>query len=216
MTGAAPPIVLASGSPRRRELLERLGLGFVVEPPRREEDPPSPGEDPNAYAVRISAAKAAEVAARRPDALVLAADTIVVLDGDVLGKPGDAAAARAMLARLSGREHAVHTGVTVIAPGGARATGTEVTRVRFRTLEPAEIDAYVATGEPLDKAGAYGIQAFGATLVEGVRGCYFNVMGLPVVRLLALLEEVGWAYRVPGPLRGTGPAAAPPRSVPST
>ncbi|MGH7573309.1 MAG: Maf family protein, partial [Gemmatimonadota bacterium] len=140
MTGAAPPIVLASGSPRRRELLERLGLRFVVEPPRGEEDPPVPGEDPNVYTERISAAKAAGVAARRPDALVLAADTIVVLDGDVLGKPGDAAAARAMLARLSGREHAVHTGVTVIAPGGARATGTEVTRVRFRTLEPAEID----------------------------------------------------------------------------
>ena len=215
MTGTAPPIVLASGSPRRRELLARLGLRFEVDPPHREEDSPPPGEDPDDYAGRVSAAKANEVAARRPDAIVLAADTVVVLDGDVLGKPGDAAEARAMLARLSGREHAVHTWVTVLAPVGARATGTEVTRVRFRTLQSEEIDAYVATGEPFDKAGAYGIQAFGATLVEGVRGCYFNVMGLPVVRLLALLEEVGWAYRVPGWLRAVDPAAAPPQFVPS-
>ena len=214
MTGATPPIVLASASPRRRDLLARLGLRFEVDPPRQEEDLPSPGEDPDAYAGRISAAKAAEVAERRPDALVLAADTVVVLDGEVLGKPADAAEARAMLARLSGFEHAVYTGVTVLAPGGSRATGTELTRVRFRTLQREEIDAYVATGEPLDKAGAYGIQEYGATFVEGVSGCYFNVMGLPVVRLLALLDEVGWAYRVPGRLRAVDPAAAPPRSVP--
>jgi septum formation protein len=207
--------VLASGSPRRRELLARLGLRFEVDPPRREEDLPSPGEDPDVYAGRISAAKATAVAERRPGALVLAADTVVVLEGDVLGKPADVAEAWAMLARLSGREHAVRTGVTVIAPGGSRATGTELTWVRFRALQRDEIDAYVATGEPLDKAGAYGIQEYGATLVEGVRGCYFNVMGLPVVRLLALLREVGWAYRVPGRLRAVDPAAAPPRSVPS-
>ncbi|HET6341475.1 MAG TPA: nucleoside triphosphate pyrophosphatase [Gemmatimonadota bacterium] len=216
MSGAsAPPIVLASGSPRRRELLARLGLRFEVDPPRRAEDAWSAGEDPDVYAGRIAAAKAAEVAERRPDALVVAGDTIVVLDGDVLGKPGDAVSARAMLARLSGREHAVHTALTVIAPGGVRATGTEITRVRFRTLGAEEIDAYVATGEPLDKAGAYGIQAFGAILVEGVRGCYFNVMGLPLVRLLTLLDEVGWAYRLPGRFRAVGPAAAPPRSLPS-
>ena len=212
---SAPAIVLASGSPRRRELLARLGLRFEVDPARLEEDAWSSGEAPDAYAGRISAAKAAEVAERRPDALVVAGDTIVVLDGDVLGKPGDAVSARAMLARLSGREHAVHTAVTVIAPAGAPATGTEVTQVRFRALESEEIDAYVATGEPLDKAGAYGIQAFGATLVEGVRGCYFNVMGLPVVRLLALLEKVGWAYRLPGRLEATPPATAPLRPIPS-
>ncbi len=215
MTRDAPPIVLASGSPRRRELLARLGLRFEVDPPRRDEGLPFPAEGPDAYAGRISTAKAAEVAERRPDALVLAADTVVVLDGEVLGKPADAEEARAMLARLSGRQHAVHTGVTVRAPDGARATGTEVTQVRFRPLQSEEIDAYVATGEPLDKAGAYGIQEYGAAFVEGVTGCYFNVMGLPVVRLLALLDEVGWAYRVPGRLRGVGPVAAPPRSVPS-
>ena len=215
MTSDAPPIVLASGSARRRELLARLGLRFEVEPPRFEEDAWTAGEDPDAYAGRISAAKAAEVAERRPDALVVAGDTIVVLDGDVLGKPSDAVSAKAMLARLSGREHAVHTAVTVLAPGGARATGTEITRVLFRGLGAEEIDDYVATGEPLDKAGAYGIQAYGATLVKGVSGCYFNVMGLPVVRLLALLDEVGWAYRVPGRLRAVDPAAVPPRSVPN-
>ncbi len=207
-------MVLASGSPRRRQLLAGLGLLFDVDPPRGNEGPRFPGEEPDAYAGRVAAAKAAEVAARRPDALILAADTIVVLERDVLGKPEDAAAARAMLARLSGREHAVHTGVTVMAPNGRRATGTEVTRVRFRALRSDEIEAYVATGEPLDKAGAYGIQGFGATLVEGVRGCYFNVMGLPVVRLLALLDEVGWAYRLPGRLRAVSPAAPSPRSVP--
>ncbi|MGH7543957.1 MAG: Maf family protein [Gemmatimonadota bacterium] len=215
MTGVAPQIVLASGSPRRRDVLARLGLRFQVDPPRREEGAWSEAEEPNAYAARIAGAKAAEVAERRPDGLVIAADTIVVLDGDVLGKPGDAAEARAMLARLSGREHAVHTAVAVVAPGGARATGTEVTRVRFLALQMEEIDAYVATGEPLDKAGAYGIQEYGATFVEGVSGCYFNVMGLPVVRLLALLDEVGWAYRVPGRLRALDPVAAPPRSVPN-
>lgn len=216
MTGSAPRIVLASGSPRRRELLTGLGLSFEVDPPVLEEDPWSSDEAPDSYAGRVSAAKATEVAERCPDALVLAADTIVVLEADVLGKPADAAEARAMLARLSGREHAVHTGVTVIAPGGPRTTGTELTQVRFRTLQTEEIDAYVATGEPLDKAGAYGIQGFGATLVEGVRGCYFNVMGLPVVRLLALLNEVGWAYRVPGRLRAVSPAVPPPRSVPGS
>lgn len=207
--------MLASGSPRRRELLAGLGLRFEVDPPRSEEDAWTAGEAPGTYAGRISAAKAAEVAERRPDALVVAGDTVVALDGDVLGKPDDAAGARAMLARLSGREHMVHTALTVIAPGGARATGTEITRVRFRSLKAEEIEAYVATGEPLDKAGAYGIQGFGATLVEGVRGCYFNVMGLPVVRLLALLDEAGWAYRVPGRLRAVGPAATSPHSLPS-
>lgn len=214
MTSGAPKIVLASGSPRRRQLLAGLGLRFEVDPPREEEESRSPGEPPDAYAARVAAAKAAEVAARRPDALVVAADTVVVLEGDVLGKPSGPDGARAMLTRLSGRKHSVHTGVAVTAPDGSRATGTEVTEVRFRALGSEEIDAYVATGEPLDKAGAYGIQGFGATLVEAVRGCYFNVMGLPVVRLLALLREVGWVYRVPGRLHVVSPAS-PPRSVPN-
>lgn len=214
MTSGAPKIVLASSSPRRRQLLAGLGLRFEVDPPREEEGSRSPGEPPDAYAARVAAAKAAEVAARRPDALVVAADTVVVLEGDVLGKPSGPDGARAMLTRLSGRKHTVHTGVAVTAPDGSRATGTEVTEVRFRALRSEEIEAYVATGEPLDKAGAYGIQGFGATLVEAVRGCYFNVMGLPVVRLLALLDEVGWAYRVPGRLHVVSPAS-PPRSVPN-
>jgi septum formation protein len=132
--------------------------------------------------------------------LVIAADTIVVLEGSVLGKPSDVGAARAMLERLSGRVHTVHTGVAV-ARGSRSASGVEVTEVRFRQLDSTQIEDYVTTGEPLDKAGAYGIQAFGATLVEEVRGCYFNVMGLPVVRLLHVLEEAGWEYRVPGRLQ---------------
>ncbi|HET9582098.1 MAG TPA: Maf family protein [Gemmatimonadota bacterium] len=214
MTSGAPTIVLASGSPRRRQLLAGLGLHFEIDPPREEEGAWSPGEPPNAYAARVAADKAAEVAVRHPGALVVAADTVVVLEGDILGKPADPTAARAMLTRLSGREHLVHTGVAVRAPDGGRTTGTEVTEVRFRAFGSEEIEAYVATGEPLDKAGAYGIQGFGATLVEAVRGCYFNVMGLPVVRLLALLREVGWAYRVPGRLQVVSPAS-PPRSVPN-
>lgn len=196
---SAPRLVLASASPRRRDLLIRLGLVFDVDPPRRPEGTLVGGEPPDAFARRQAEAKAAEVAERRPGDLVIGADTIVVLGGAVLGKPIDAAEARGMLERLSGRVHAVHTGVAV-ALGARRASGVEVTEVRFRDLDPKAIHDYVATGEPLDKAGAYGIQAFGATLVEEVRGCYFNVMGLPVVRLIRLLAEAGWEYRVPGRL----------------
>ncbi|MGH7558957.1 MAG: Maf family protein [Gemmatimonadota bacterium] len=199
----APRLVLASGSPRRRDLLAGLGLAFEVDPPRNPEEVWDGRDAPDAFARRLAEAKAADVAGRRPGDLVIGADTIVVLGSDVLGKPADSAAARTMLQRLSGLVHAVHTGVAVVLDD-RRASGVEVTAVRFRDLGATEIDDYVATGEPLDKAGAYGIQAFGATLVERVEGCYFNVMGLPVVRLLALLEEVGWEYRVPGRLHRVG------------
>ena len=200
--GSAPPLVLASGSPRRRELLAGLGLAFDIDPPRSPEGNWG-GEPPEAFARRLAEAKAAEVAARRRGHLVIGADTIVVRDGVVLGKPADPAHARVMLEFLAGRVHTVHTAVTVI--GDARgATGVERTEVRFRELTSAEIDDYVATGEPLDKAGAYGVQGLGATLVEEVRGCYFNVMGLPVVLLLRLLPKAGWEYRMPGLLQPTG------------
>lgn len=198
---ASPPLVLASTSPRRRGLLETIGIAFeVVPPPAGVEAAWEGGEPPTAYALRTAAAKADAVAAGRPDALVVAADTIVVLDGDVLGKPADTAEARRMIARLSGRRHEVRTGVAVRGPDARRAEGFEATEVAFRVLGEAEIEAYVATGEPLDKAGGYGIQAYGATLVSAVHGCYFNIMGLPVTRLLDLLSEVGWAYRAPGRL----------------
>lgn len=199
---AAPPLLLASASPRRQAILEQLGLDFEVVPPPLEAERRWDGAElPAAYAREIAVAKARAVAARRSDALVLGADTIVVLDGDVLGKPVDPGEARRMLARLGGREHVVHTGIAVVTPEGAEGSAVEATAVAIRSLSPAEVEAYVATGEPLDKAGAYGIQGLGAALVEGVRGCYFNVMGLPVARMLTLLRELGYPYAWPGTLR---------------
>ncbi|CAN5784117.1 Maf family protein [soil metagenome] len=209
---AVPSLVLASGSPRRRQVLEQLGLAFEVAPPPEGVETAWGGNEvPVAFAERHARAKAASVSGGRPDAIVLAAETIVVLDGSVLEKPRDEADARAMLLRLAGREHVVHTAVVVEAPGGheerAVVFGVESTGVRFRPLGVEEIAAYVATGEPLDKAGAYGIQGYGAALVESVRGCYFNVMGLPVTRLLTLLERLGWRFEFPGRLaRVDGPA----------
>lgn len=203
----SPALVLASSSPRRRRILELLGLAFEVRPASPEVEGSWDGaEPPSAFARRAASAKAAEIADGRADALVVAADTIVVLDGTVLGKPADEAEARATLARLAGREHVVHTGVAVVAPARGvsprrEASGVEATAVRFRPLTEEDVEAYVATGEPLDKAGAYGIQGHGAALVQEVRGCFFNVMGLPVARLLTLLEEAGWRYAFPGVLR---------------
>lgn len=200
--------MLASGSPRRRQVLEQLGLTFeALAAPAGVETPWDGSEEPTSFAVRLARRKAAAVAELRRESVVLAADTIVVLDGEVLEKPADQADARRMLARLAGREHRVHTGAAVVAPGGGDgtgATGLETTRVRFRPLAPEEIARYVATGEPLDKAGSYGIQGFGAALVESVRGCYFNVMGFPVVRILGLLDEVGYGYEFPGRLVARG------------
>jgi len=209
----APPLVLASASPRRRHVLAQLGLEFEVRPaPDEVEDPWDGREEPKAFATRLARAKAAAVAAERPEALIVAADTIVVLDGEILGKPRDPDEAVSMLARLAGRWHTVHTAVAVTAPGRREAAGIESTEVRFRPLDAAAIAAYVATGEPLDKAGAYGIQGFGAALVEEIRGCYFNVMGLPVQRVLAALEAVGWRYVFPGGLDSSnGPMSTPVR-----
>jgi septum formation protein len=207
----APPLVLASGSPRRRQVLEQLGLDFEVIPPPEDVETSWGGtEAPVPFAERLARAKAAAVSASRPDAIILAADTIVVLDGSVLEKPRDETDARAMLFRLAGREHVVHTAAAIEAPGeGGRtaALGVESTGVRFRPLGVEQIASYVATGEPLDKAGGYGIQGYGAALVESVRGCYFNVMGLPVIRVLALLDQLGWRYEFPGRLVARVPLA---------
>lgn len=198
----APRLLLASASPRRKEILERLGLDFDILPaPSHVEGEPEPDEAPETFAVRAARAKADAVAEERRGVVVVAADTIVVLDGEIMGKPADAAEAAKMLRRLAGRGHRVFTGVAVRGPGGGAASAVESTGVRFRGLSDPEIDAYVATGEPLDKAGAYGIQGYGATFVEGIDGCYFNVMGLPVVRLLEVLAETGWRYAFPGILR---------------
>jgi septum formation protein len=185
------PIVLASASPRRRELLELLGLAFEVAPGDVDETWRN-GEAPAAHAERLAREKAS--AAVRDGAAVVGADTIVVVGADILGKPLDAAQAAAMLRRLSGREHEVFTGVAV-AYAGAVAAGVGRTTVRFRPLDEATIAEYVATGEPMDKAGAYGIQGFGAVLVEGIEGDYFTVMGLGLGLFVDLLGRVGLAYR---------------------
>ena len=187
-----PRIVLASQSPRRAELLERLGLEFEVEPADIDEGYPG-DEMPARYAERLAREKAIAVANRHHDALVVGSDTIVVLDSDVLGKPEDEADAVRMLNRLSGLEHEVFTAVAVVL-GGRVESAVECVPVRFRALDEAEIEAYVATGEPLDKAGAYGIQGYGSAIVESIRGDYFAVVGLPVVRMLSLFRRLGWKY----------------------
>lgn len=182
-------LILASASPRRRELLEGLGLSFEVRPAAGEERP-APGLDGAQTARALSKAKCLEVAkTASAEDVIIAADTVVVLDGEILGKPRDEADARNMLAALSGREHAVYTGVTVTRNGGFRSD-VEETLVRFRALTGAEIEAYLLTGEPMDKAGAYGIQGRAALFVEGIEGDYFNVVGLPLCKLGQMLNEL--------------------------
>ncbi len=189
--GAGVPIVLASASPRRLQLLGLLGLRPDVLPADIDETWKD-GEPPAVHVERLAREKAATVA--RNGAVVVGADTDVAIDGKILGKPRDEADARAMLRLLSGREHEVFTGVAV-RYGGRAAAGCERTVVRFRPLDDATIAAYVATGEPMDKAGAYGIQGYGAVLVERIAGDYFTVMGLGLGLLVELLGRVGLAYR---------------------
>ena len=184
-----PPLVLASTSPRRRWLLEKLGRPFDVVGPDVAEIA-HPGELPDVFAQRMADEKAGEVAARRPDAWILAADTVVARDQEALGKPLDAADAVAMLTALAGRAHTVFTGVALRRPGGAIAERVVVgTPVVFRTLARAEIDAYLATGEPFDRAGAYAIQGERAHLLDRVEGSYTNVIGLPLPEVAAWLRR---------------------------
>jgi len=186
-------LVLASGSPRRKQLLEMLGLPFRVVAPGVDETREST-ELPEAYVVRLAREKARVVAARERGELVLAADTTVVLRGEIFEKPSTPAAAEAMLGRLQGRTHRVMTAVAV-ALDGRLEHALDVTEVTFRRLSGDAIAAYVATGEPMDKAGAYAIQGKGAALVEGIRGDFFGVMGLPLRLALELLERFGLPYR---------------------
>ena len=181
------PLILASQSPRRRELLATAGIPFTVRA-REVEEIRAPGEPPDDYARRLASAKA-EAAWEDRDEIVLGADTIVVLDQSVLEKPRDAADARAMLHRLAGREHTVITGICLRHPSGAEVDSS-ATRVRFTPLTNAEIDAYVATGEPMDKAGAYAIQGLASKFVERVDGCYFNVIGLPLSQVYRYLKTL--------------------------
>jgi septum formation protein len=188
----APRIVLASQSPRRRDLLTLIGIAHAVRPADIDERV-LPNEDPVACVERLAREKAAAIAAVDRDALVIGADTIVVIDDRILNKPLDAADAVSMLRTLQGRSHHVYSAVCV-AWGDRVAAGVEAVRVHFRVMTPAEVDAYVATGEPMDKAGAYGIQGYGATIVDRIEGDFFAVMGLPLVRLVGLLREVGVTY----------------------
>jgi len=185
-----PSLILASGSPRRRELLAGLGLRFTVRAVDLDETPGT-GEPPEETVVRLAREKAA--AQGEPGELVLAADTVVVIDGDLLGKPRDPEDARRMLAHIAGREHTVLTGVALEEPGrGLRTSALERSQVRMTSLTPAEIEWYVSTGEPLDKAGSYAIQGLGALLVEEVHGNYTNVVGLPLPLTRRLFRELGW------------------------
>ena len=183
-------LILASGSPRRKELLERLGLNFSVCPADIDETR-LPEEDALSYPLRTAVKKAMTVAETAENSLVIAADTIVALDDEILGKPKTEAEACDMLRRLSGREHIVITGIGVVDTGSRRTlSAAEQTVVYFHPLEEEEIISYVATGEPMDKAGAYGIQDRGALLVRKIDGDYFNVMGLPLAKLYRLLLTV--------------------------
>ncbi|HET6984899.1 MAG TPA: Maf family protein [Myxococcaceae bacterium] len=190
MPPSQPPLVLASASPRRRALLEQLGIALRVDPAHLDENVRA-GEAAERYVVRLAREKAEAVQARHPNATVLGADTSVVVDGVVLGKPGSEDEALSMLRRLSGRTHEVMTAVAV-AGGGARCVTAEVT---FTVATDAALRWYVSTGEPLDKAGAYAVQGIGGFLVERIEGSHSAVVGLPLVETLALLREAG--YRLP-------------------
>jgi septum formation protein len=187
-------LVLASASPRRRELLTQAGFTFQVRPAHIPEEP-FPGEDPIAYVTRLAREKAQAVFAQlqaeaetADDLVVLGADTTVTLDKDILGKPEDPADAARMLRLLSGRTHRVLTGVAVVT-AETTEVAAEATAVRFLTLSDEEIAAYVASGEPMDKAGAYAIQGRAARWIPRIEGCYFNVVGLPIALVSTLLES---------------------------
>jgi septum formation protein len=195
-----PPLVLASASPRRAECLRMLGLSFEVQPA----DVPETvrhGESADAFVERLARDKATAVASLRPDEVVLGGDTVVSLDGEILGKPSGPEEAEAMLLRLAGRTHSVASGLALALPSGDVRSGVSTTQVTFRDFSPRFARAYVATGEPLDKAGAYGIQGLGAALVTEIQGDYYSVVGLPVALLMRLFEESGWAHTFESPAR---------------
>ena len=186
-------LILASASPRRAELLRNAGIPFIVDPAHVTEQPLA-GELPVDYAKRLARDKALAVFARHQSEAVLGADTVVVVDEHLLEKPADASDAARMLRLLSGRSHQVITGVCLVAPGFER-TEAEITQVTFSELSDEEINEYVRSGEPMDKAGAYGIQGRASRWVTRVEGCYFNVVGLPVARVYRLLREAEQATK---------------------
>jgi septum formation protein len=187
-------LILASASPRRAEILRNAGFTFEVQPAHVDETL-LPGEPAEAYVRRVATAKAAAAAksleANASRAVVIGADTVVVVDGRILGKPADAGHARRMLRLLSGRDHDVLTGLSFLTmPAGAETVHVESTRVSFLPLSDEDIEDYLLTGEPFDKAGAYGIQGIGGRFISRVQGCYFNVMGLPISRVWSILMRM--------------------------
>ena len=189
------PLVLASASPRRQELLRNAGIAFIARPTNIPEVPLK-GEKPSDFVLRMAREKAMAVFLERPDDFVLGADTIVILDGEILGKPRDGADAARMLRLLSGRTHQVTTAVCLAGPIGARQPktgfedkGSETTSVTVAKLREEDIRSYIATGEPMDKAGAYGIQGIASRWISRIEGDYFNVVGLPVALVYRMLKE---------------------------
>jgi len=182
-------LVLASQSPRRRELLKLLGHPFECIPSDIEEHA-VPGEAPAGHVTRLSEMKARSTGGTLTDAIVIGSDTIVVLDGDILEKPASEHEAVDMLMHLSNRTHTVYTGFALLdTSSGRTVSGHETSRVTMRDFSRSLAERYVKTGEPLDKAGAYGIQGYGAVLITGIEGCFFNVMGLPLARLMETLHD---------------------------
>lgn len=186
-------IVLASSSPRRHKLLQQLGIPFTAVPSRVEETT-SPGEDPSSFVHRMAYQKAAQVAPKVGEALIIGADTIIFHQGQIIGKPVDEKDCFRILQSLSGQHHQVMTSLLVMESTSLQyASHISVTQVTFRYLLEGEIGEYIATGEPFDKAGAYAIQGRGAAFVEGITGCFYTVMGLPLGALLPLLYKMGWS-----------------------
>lgn len=204
----AAPLVLASRSPRRADLLSMLGIPFEVDPADIPEEV-LPGEDPVAHTRRLAEGKARTVAGRRPGRLVLGGDTVVVRDGTILGKPRDIHHAVAMLVSLAGRAHEVVSALALAEPDGCVHAGVSRTTVWLRSFGEEEARAYVATGEPMDKAGAYAIQGAGAVLVESLDGDYFTVVGLPVPLFVGLLGAAGVPYGFGGWTTESAGAATP-------
>ena len=188
-------LILASVSPRRAEILRNAGIQFEICRAGVDESPRG-NELPGDYVRRLALAKALSAAKDNRDGadppLILGADTVVVVDGEILGKPASPDDARRMLRRLSGKIHEVHTGLALLWSGSKRSVVEEITQVHFAALTDREIEEYIASSEPFDKAGAYAIQGLGGRYVTRIEGCYFNVMGLPLARLYSLLRESGW------------------------
>ena len=184
-------IILASQSPRRKQLLEQIGLKFEIEPSNYEEDM-TLEMTPEKLVEHLSLGKAKDVAGRHKDAIIISADTIVAMDGEVFGKPKTAERAKEMLEKFSGKAHTVLTGFTVIdGETGKQISKCVATKVYFKNLSEKEIDAYIATGEPLDKGGGYAIQGLAALFVEKIEGDYFNIVGLPILPLTEELKNFG-------------------------